>query len=330
MINKEVMLPELLSLSEYPDLKPISSLKSGVYRVVFPEGKEGSLMKLSNGNLAGLHTTSIIYDGKINGTAGLMEVDLDKEATRLLLKLTNYGILANRVNVLSQKFESFLNYQLEIHKASVRNIFLMFKDISRKMPAILEGTEYSHLSLNTLAILKKDVGGLYEFHAKEFADKYSNINRNNMNIQQLICTMDEFRNHNAFRTFEVLLTIEIFEIMISGKANPRYINMARIGLYERIQPLINIIQIEYSRIKNHIVRYVEDRRYTSMNYYDHMKHEKNDVELYALLDNKLESALDINTTVAEYFDESLSIEGIKEAYFIINDENSLLQINHEQ
>ncbi len=67
-----------------------------------------------------------------------------------------------------------------------------------------------------------------------------------------------------------------------------------------------------------------------MNYYDHMKHEKHDVELYALLDNKLESALDINTTVAEYFDESLSIEGIKEAYFIINDESSLLQIDHEQ
>lgn len=324
MTSTEMMLPEIVTIGDYPLLKALSQLNSGIYRVKIPDGIEGSLMQLTTGENAGLHTTSIVSAGKIVGTAGLEQIDVDKETTQLLLNLRNYGALSSRVNKLSRDFSTLYNHQVETYHAEVSNMFEMFRDISRKMPSILDDTEYSPMALQTLSMLKKDAGQFFEYHKQLFMQQYGDLNSNYNDSASALASIDAFRRHSVFKAFEILLTIEIFEIMISGKANPRFIKAARTTLNERIKSIIYIIESHHSRIINLFDRWVYNRRDTAMTHKQHTDLESHEHEMLALLEKKYLSAIDISLTIDEYFDDSLSIEGIKEFQIQIINGNTAL------
>ena len=322
MNSTDNFLPELVSTDEFPLLKSLSMLQSGIYKVVIPEGANGSLMKLSSGDLAGLNTTSIVADGRISGVAGLEEIELSKEVTKLLLKLTNYRILADRINSLSHNFIKLANLQLSHHKATVDNMILMFRDISRKMPAILEDENYSQLIVNTLPILKRDAGQFFEFQKEEFINEYRIEKRKFDYFDSYVNTLDECKQHSVFYAYEILLTIEIYEVMITGKSNHHYISAIRESLKERIQPIINIIESKYNNIKNEFNRLVSDREHSAMDIFQHAEYSKKEKLLSDSIQNKYMSAIDLKNRSDEYLNESLSIEGLKEIYFKLERETS--------
>ncbi|MFJ5315891.1 hypothetical protein [Pectobacterium versatile] len=326
MNSKDCFLPELVSTDEFPLLKSLSKLQSGIYKLVIPEGVNGSLMTLSSGDLSGLNTTSIVADGKIVGTAGMEEVELSKEATRLLLKLTNYSVLAERINSLSQNFRALINLNQTQYKAVIDNMILMFRDISRKMPAILEDENYNQLVMNTLPILKRDAGQFFELQKGLFIDQYRNDQRQSNNLNSHIGILDEYKKHPVFYAYNILLTIEIYEVMITGKNNQHYMSAVRESLNERIQPVVYIIDSKYHDIIRQFNNFVANRENDAMSLFQHNESSKKEKELYDLIQKTYTSVIDIKNKSNEYLDDKLSIEGLKEIYFQIENKNNIL--NH--
>ncbi|MGG6136292.1 hypothetical protein ACQV2E_10535 [Pantoea allii] len=323
MKKEEILLPSHVSTDEFPLLRTLSNLKSGIYTVVMPDGANGSLMKLSSGNLTGLTTTSIVSGGKITGTAGMEEIEISNEVARLLLKLTNYTVLSERINILSNNFKQLLNYQLNEFKSSVDNMFLTLKDLSRKMPAILEDDNYSQLVSNTIPLLKRDAGQFFEFQKGAFIHQHLNNQRRHNDIYSYISILDDYKLHPVFYAYDILIMLEIYEIMIAGKNNKNYVAAVRESLNERIQPILNFVNAKHNDIKKAIDDFVYTRENTSMILLEHQKASKKEQEMHYLLFNKYNFFISLQKKSNEYIDDELSITELKEAYFKIEDSKDM-------
>lgn len=320
MILNQISLPESVLVESYTHLKPLAELKSGIYRIVMPAGVEGTLMKLTTGEMEGLRTTSIISEGKIVGHAGLEEVKVDKNATDLLLRLSNYGMLSAHVNEISNNVKSLLKTLQSNQQAELNNIFAMFRDISLKMPTFLEDASYSSMALQSLSHLKHDAGKHFQIFQSELIQEYFDINWD-APINFLQSKLISIREHSAVKMFEILIAIEIYEILISGKENQGYINIVRQSLEERSKGIIDCVMRLKELIKSQIDRQVIDREQYQMTYSEHQKHQESELKSYSMLENEFQASLECLSKPEKIFNNSLVADGSKDILFKVTSGN---------
>lgn len=314
---KQISLPESVTIEDYNHLKPLSMLKAGLYRIVMPSGVDGSLMKLTTTEMEGLSTTSIISEGKIVGHAGLEEVEVDHNTTNLLSRLSNYSMLAAHVNELSINVKTLLNTIHQNQQAEINNIFAIFRDISLKMPSFISDSNYSLLAMQSLSLLKHEAGKYFQLFKTEFIKEYHDLYLN-QDFNFLIEKLRAVRSHSAVKIFEVLIMIEIYEILISGKSNQKYINIARQSLEEKAKFFADAIYRLKEQIKKNIDYSVELRKGYVMTYYDHMRSEEQENEQYKHLEVEFQNSKGSIDKPKKIFNGSLIKDGSQDVLFKID------------
>ncbi|EOL9011119.1 MULTISPECIES: hypothetical protein [Cronobacter] len=327
MISDRLNLPNNLKLGDFPELSKLQgTLTTGVYRLIFPDGNKGKLLQIKSGELAGLNTTTLVVDGKFSGTAGLEELDLDEYSSRLLSKIKGYNHLAQCFNDLSSRVQVVLNHLDNEYQARVRNMFNLFKDISRKMPELISNENYANMAMSNLAGLKIIAGDYFEYQLINFKGNYSQINYNQRNIDFNIGRLIECKSHRVFQALEILVMIEIYEIMLSGRVTSKMIKAAKEGLMDRLNPIINVL----SAIHEYISRLIEDYDRETKNYpapyHEHLKYIEEVSKYNSRLKEVYLNTLDVRNIISKSLNEDYGMDNLESIYIEFLDEKHLVEV----
>lgn len=325
MNTEKLSLPENLKVSDFPELEKLQgSIKTGLYKLVFPEGSKGKLLKVKSGEMKGHKTTTLVVDGKFVGTAGLEEVDLDDYSSRLLNKIKSYDYLAQGFNELSSRTQGLINRLDNEYQAKVRNMFGLFKDISRKMPEFINNDNYANLAMTNLAGLKIIAGEYFESQLIDFSSKYLHINYNQREASFHIRMLVECKNHPVFQALEMLVMIEIYEIMLSRQVTSRMIRAAKIGLEERFKPIENILSSISEYASRMIDQYDNESKGWQATYYEHLKYIDQVNDYKSNLQQVYFASLDVKTSISKSLNEELGMDNLESVYIEFVDENHLI------
>lgn len=326
MRTEESHFPENLKVSDFPALKNIeNSVKTGIYKLVFPENNKGQLLKIKDGEMEGLNTTTLVSDGRFVGTAGLEEVDLDEYSLQLLSKIKSYDYLARKVDDISSRVHGLIGRLDNEYQAKIRNMFSLFKDISRKMPEIINNESYTNLAIANLTNLKIIAGDYFEMQSSDFGNTYSQILYNQLNIEQHINRIRECRSHKVFAALEILIMIEIYEIMLSRCVTARMIRVAKEGLMERFKPIFSIISSMHAYTERLIETYSSDTKNWSATYYEHLKYIEDVDNLKCDLNEVYNDTLAIRGVITSSLNEELGMDNLNSVYIEFVCENNLIE-----
>ncbi len=326
MRSEESNFPDNLRVSDFPALKNIEgSVKTGIYKLVFPENNKGQLLKIKDGEMEGLNTTTLVSDGRFVGTAGLEEIDLDEYSLQLLSKIKSYDYLARKVDDISSRVHGLIGRLEDEYQAKIRNMFSLFKDISRKMPEIINNESYTNLAIANLTNLKIIAGDYFEMQSSDFGRIYSQIFYNQKEINPHINKIYECRSHKVFAALEILVMIEIYEIMLSRCVTARMIRVAKEGLIDRFKPIMGII----SSMRAHAERLIEEYDYESKNwhgtYYEHMTYIENINKFKSNLNETYNDTLAITGVIASSLNEELGMDNLNSVYIEFICERKLIE-----
>lgn len=326
MRSEESNFPDNLRVSDFPALKNIEgSVKTGIYKLVFPENNKGQLLKIKDGEMEGLNTTTLVSDGRFVGTAGLEEIDLDEYSLQLLSKIKSYDYLARKVDDISSRVHSLIGRIDNEYQAKIRNMFSLFKDFSRKMPEIINNESYTNLAIANLTNLKIIAGDYFEMQSSDFVNTYSQIFYNQPNINQHINRIQECRSHKVFSALEILIMIEIYEIMLSRSVTARMIRIAKESLIERFKPVFAIISSMHAHTERLIEQYDSDTKSWAASYYQHLKYIEDVNNFKRDLNEVCNDTLAIRGVIASSLNEELGMDNLNSVYIEFICENNLIK-----
>lgn len=312
----KIFLNEEINSNNFKSLDSFSGkLNGGTYRLVLPRDKQhGKLMTHKSPDMEGLKTTSIVIDGKIAGTAGLEEIDLDRNETLLLKSFQNYTFLVHAFNTLSTKLDAFFSINHEQYQAKINNIFYLIDDLAKKLPFYIQNEKLGESALKTLSNLKVDAGEYFEYKKTDFLKLYAYNSKfdfdwnNQFSKRTLTSYLIEQTKHSVFKSFKLLCMIDIFEILILNQYDKSYISATKSSLINRISPIIDIMKNDLEKFKGYLLKYKEDGQNEPKTYSSHLKsNEKFDSDISEL--NSLEPLLLSNKVMVEnYLNDSLNFE----------------------
>lgn len=312
----DLCIPTQLRLSDFNALKAVEhKVSSGeVYRLVLPEGKAGGLMTLSSGDMKGYKTTSIVCDGKIIGSAGLEKIELNESVTSLLLSINRYNLFVHQFNNIACRVNTLINTIDRERQAKVKNMFSIFRDLSRKMPEYLANDSYAKFAFAQLTALKVLAGDYFELKKIDFKDIYGSINYQQKNIDSLIYELSELRNHEVFKAFEMLVMIEIYEIIITREYSSGLLRRSREGLLERVSELLNALSQKKEYINSCINIFEEQNKNYEMNYFNHVKAIEQANEYKKRLENKYYEVSGLSEIINSSLNEEFLTESKNDLY----------------
>lgn len=129
-----------------------------LYRIVMPKGVSGDLMTLSKGDLAGLHTTSVMNpSGKgIAGTAGLEKVNAQQMFWPKVLLQTMLSHVSAQLNALHQGQEEIRRRQVLGDYAKLERIKHVISSVASEYSFSANSTSWRERSLDRLMLASDD------------------------------------------------------------------------------------------------------------------------------------------------------------------------------
>ncbi|WP_272524070.1 hypothetical protein [Providencia sp. PROV230] len=316
----KISLNEEINSNNFKSLESFSrKLNGGTYRLVLPRDKQhGKLMTHSSPDMEGLKTTSIVIDGKIAGTAGLEEIDLDSNEILLLKSFQNYTFLAQAFNSLSTKLDAFISINHDQYQAKINNIFHLIDDLTKKLPFYVQNEKFGESALKILSNLRFDAGEYFEYNKSEFLKlyQYSSEFDYHWNTRYpkitLINHLNKQKNHTVFDSFKLLCMIDILEILILNQYDQGYIAATRSSLINRITPIIELMINDLNKFKGFITEYKEKEQNKNKQYLEHLESNKKFDNDILELDSLRPSLLSNKVMIENYLNDSLNLENIEE------------------
>lgn len=240
-ISTEVDLGQMPMVQEIADL-----LEADTYTVHFPKGSCGELMTLKNGELDGMKTTSILKDGTIIASAGLQKTKITAAVAQTLLNLRHFNVVATQVNQILKSVRKIEQYHYARSKAKLENIFVILRDISRRITEYSTNAPYQQFGLMQLASAKKEAGEFFQLQVIAFGeDAYdfrNKIRTTNVN-EVLLSNLENFLRHPVFTALELLVVTELFEILITGQYTNSMLKAAKEHIKDRSDQIANDIEM---------------------------------------------------------------------------------------
>lgn len=156
----------------------------GAYKVVFPEGITGTLMKYKNGMLG---TPFIGENGKIAGHAGLVPLDASKVLTPVMIfsaisAVTGQYFMARidkSLSVISKDVKEIIELIYDEKESDMYAIYDYYEYIKDNMTTIVENESLRISVLSNLQLNSNKMNSNVKFYNKSIQRKISDLNKVN-------------------------------------------------------------------------------------------------------------------------------------------------------